>query len=170
MVKVAGSNPAAPTKALILQAAAKCATSRKMRVRILDVGSGASCARSSTSSTSESKQRTPPPFRLRRSPSGPVSRILSRTAIHLGRTLPCASCGPPGLARATHRPFWPCSGWGLPCAACCQPAGALLPHPFSLACARRPSAVYSLLHFPSPCGVRPLAGILLCGVRTFLCA
>jgi len=32
----------------------------------------------------------------------------------------------------------------------------------------RPSAVYSLLHFPSPHGARPLAGILPCGVRTFL--
>ncbi len=33
----------------------------------------------------------------------------------------------------------------------------------------RPSAVYSLWHFPSPHGARPLAGILLCGARTFLC-
>ena len=32
----------------------------------------------------------------------------------------------------------------------------------------RPSAVYFLRHFPSPRGVRPLAGILLCGARTFL--
>ncbi len=31
-----------------------------------------------------------------------------------------------------------------------------------------PSAVCSLLHFPSPHGARPLAGILLCGARTFL--
>ena len=35
---------------------------------------------------------------------------------------------------------------------------------------RRPSAVCSLWHFPSPRGVRPLAGILLYGARTFLCA
>lgn len=34
----------------------------------------------------------------------------------------------------------------------------------------RPSAVCSLCHFPSPRGVRQLAGILLCGARTFLCA
>lgn len=34
----------------------------------------------------------------------------------------------------------------------------------------RPSAVYSLLHFPSPHGARPLAGILLCEARTFLSA
>jgi len=31
-----------------------------------------------------------------------------------------------------------------------------------------PSAVYSLLHCPSPRDARPLAGILLCGARTFL--
>ena len=31
-----------------------------------------------------------------------------------------------------------------------------------------PSAVYFLWHFPSPHGVRPLTGILLCGARTFL--
>ena len=35
---------------------------------------------------------------------------------------------------------------------------------------RRPSADYSLWHFPSPRGVRSLTGILLCGARTFLCA
>jgi hypothetical protein len=32
----------------------------------------------------------------------------------------------------------------------------------------QPSAVYFLWHFPSPHGVRQLAGILLCGARTFL--
>ena len=31
-----------------------------------------------------------------------------------------------------------------------------------------PSAVCSLLHFPSPRGARPLAGTLPCGARTFL--
>ena len=31
-----------------------------------------------------------------------------------------------------------------------------------------PSAVYFLCHFPSPHGVRLLAGTLLCGARTFL--
>ena len=35
---------------------------------------------------------------------------------------------------------------------------------------RRPSADYSLWHFPSPRGVRSLTGILLCGARTFLYA
>ncbi len=32
-------------------------------------------------------------------------------------------------------PIWPCSGWGLPCDLCYQRPGALLPHPFTLACA-----------------------------------
>ncbi len=38
-------------------------------------------------------------------------------------------------SRRTHEaPIWPCSGWGLPCGRCCQNPGALLPHPFTLAC------------------------------------
>ena len=67
-------------------------------------------------------------------------------------------------------PTWPCSGWGLPCDRCHQRPGALLPHPFTLACAasRRPSAVCSLWHFPSPRGARALPGTLPCGARTFL--
>ncbi len=40
-----------------------------------------------------------------------------------------------------------------------------LPEPLT-----RPSAGYFLWHFPSPHGVRLLAGILLCGARTFLYA
>ena len=32
-------------------------------------------------------------------------------------------------------PIWPCSEWGLPCDLCYQRPGALLPHPFTLACA-----------------------------------
>ena len=42
---------------------------------------------------------------------------------------------------------------------------AVSPLPVRLA---TPSAVCSLLHFPSPCGAQPLAGILPCGARTFL--
>jgi len=42
--------------------------------------------------------------------------------------------------------------------------------PYGHKVGRRPSAVCSLWHFPSPHGVRPLAGILPCGARTFLCA
>jgi len=58
----------------------------------------------------------------------------------------------------------------LPCDVRCRTPGALLPHRFTLACApsRRPSAVCSLLHFPSPRGARELPGTLPCGARTFL--
>jgi hypothetical protein len=42
---------------------------------------------------------------------------------------------------------------------------AVSPLPVRLA---TPSAVYSLLHFPSPCDAQPLAGIPPCGARTFL--
>ena len=85
----------------------------------------------------------------------------------------------PGLSRLFSRvgaghafvPAWPCSGWGLPCDGCCQPPGALLPHPFTLACApvsRGSSAVCFLRHFPAPRGVRALPGTLPFGARTFL--
>ncbi len=47
-------------------------------------------------------------------------------------------------------------------ASCCQSRGGLLHHRFTLACARRPSAVCSLLHCPSPCDARLLAGTLPC--------
>ena len=66
-------------------------------------------------------------------------------------------------------PIWSCSGWGFACRPCYHVRGELLPRHFNLACASRPSAVYFLFHFPAPHGVRPLAGILLCGARTFLC-
>lgn len=92
-------------------------------------------------------------------------------------------------------PIWPCSGWGLPCRPCYQVRGGLLPaarlrrpprtsqcrapfHPCLIPRlpgrlrrheSRRPSAVCSLLHFPSPRGARQLAGIPLYGARTFLC-
>src|SRR5660397_204103 len=49
--------------------------------------------------------------------SGPVSRILSRAAIHLGSASPQTSSGQPGgIGRAAlqHLPIRPCTGWGLP--------------------------------------------------------
>jgi hypothetical protein len=71
--------------------------------------------------------------------SRPVSRVLSRTAIHLGRMSPCASSDLPGdparaarAARGCVPPIWSCSGWGLPCRRCCHRRGALLPHHFTL--------------------------------------
>ena len=53
----------------------------------------------------------------------------------------------------------------LPPLVCLEGLAALRPR----SPARGP-AVCFLCHFPSPHGVRPLAGILLCGARTFLCA
>jgi hypothetical protein len=65
---------------------------------------------------------------------------------------------------------WPCTGWGLPAATVARRTGALLPHRFTLACARRagPSAVCSLL--PCPRGRPRLSrlSILPCGAPTFL--
>jgi hypothetical protein len=68
--------------------------------------------------------------------------------------------------------MWPCSGWGLPCHPGHPGCGALLPHRFTLACARprraRPSAVCSLWHCPAGRPDWPLASTLPCGVPTFL--
>ena len=76
------------------------------------------------------------------SPAGGVSRVLSpaeagedhfsRTAIADGLQQPTRDSD--GAGRASS-PTWPCSGWGLPCDLCHQRPGALLPHPFTLACA-----------------------------------
>jgi len=116
-----------------------------------------------------------------RSWSRPVSRILCRpmaraaVAIHLGRTLPSASCGLPGGCRGrshggTGRPYLLL---GLAPDGVCLAApvalraGELLPHPFTLTGAEAP-AVCSLLHFPrvAPPGIFP--SVLPCEVRTFL--
>jgi len=77
-------------------------------------------------------------------------------AIHLGRPLPDGSSSQPGSLGAKHpcscereTPIWPCSGWGLPCGRRCRSPGALLPHPFTLACAP-----------DSPKGVRAIGGML----------
>jgi hypothetical protein len=109
---------------------------------------------------------------------GGISRVLSRSR---GEDHFSGSAVAGALERPTRdsdgagnssSPIWPCSGWGLPCHSCYQERGALLPHPFTLACALGsrlgPSAVCSLLHFPSPRGARALPGTLPCGARTFL--
>jgi len=69
--------------------------------------------------------------------SRPISRVLSGTAIHLGRTSPCASsdlpgstCGPHAAAEAARSPIWSCSGWGLPCRRVLPPARCALTAPF----------------------------------------
>ena len=91
---------------------------------------------------------------------GPVSRVLSRRRYPKGDRIgggshssgpwiapwleqpTRASRGetplPPSLAfRRRKAPIWPCSGWGLPCRFRCRSRGALLPHPFTLACSRK---------------------------------
>ena len=68
-------------------------------------------------------------------------------------------------------PVWPCSRWGLPCHPCYQRRGALLPHPFTLACARlaarhRRSALCGTFPGVTPAGCYPAPSIR--GARTFL--
>jgi len=68
----------------------------------------------------------------------PSSVPLRGRIIHLGPLSPTASSSLPGTqaGRAVPSPpIWPCSEWGLPCGPCYQRPGALLPHPFTLACA-----------------------------------
>jgi hypothetical protein len=67
--------------------------------------------------------------------SRPVSRVLSRTAIPLGRTSPHASSDLPGSsAGRTIAPLFGLAPGGVyRAAACCHPRGALLPHLFTLA-------------------------------------
>ena len=57
---------------------------------------------------------------------------MSGTDIAAGLERPTRDSGGAGSASS---PIWPCSGWGLPCGPCHQRPGALLPHPFTLACA-----------------------------------
>lgn len=63
-------------------------------------------------------------------------------------------------------PIWPCSRWGLPCRRCCQRPGALLPHPFTLACEVALHRRYTL------CGTFPVLapeGPCTAGVTRHLC-
>lgn len=117
------------------------------------------------------------PTKPKKRGSRPVSRVLSRATIPLGRTSPHASSNLPGGGRGPRRapcgaylPIWSCSRWGLPCRDCYQPRGALLPHRFTLAtpALRQRSAVCFLLHFPWACAPQALPGTLPCGARTFL--
>lgn len=71
--------------------------------------------------------------------------------------------------KTTFRPAWPCSRWGLPGRRHrCRRRWSLTPpfHPRRRGCPLWQYA--SLLHLPSSYPARPLAGTLLCGVRTFL--
>jgi len=107
--------------------------------------------------------------------SRPVSRVLyvSRRDSHSSR---------PGVATWLQRPtreqrgpryrspIWSCSEWGLPCRTTLTPYAVrsyrtLSPLPDPLA---RPSAVCSLLHWPSAHAAQELPGTLPYGARTFL--
>jgi hypothetical protein len=78
------------------------------------------------------------PSATKRGGSRPISRVLSWTIIHLGRTSPYASsdlpgspCGPQERARRPARfPIWSCSRWGLPCRRMLPPARCALTAPF----------------------------------------
>ena len=81
----------------------------------------------------------------------PVSRVLSRTIIHLGLPSPTTSSGLPGsdTGRIKRSLFGLAPGGVYLATTCYHARGALLPHPFTLTeCVARTSAVYSLLHFP----------------------
>lgn len=81
---------------------------------------------------------------------------LTRGSSETGRFIPLFSLAPAGFTRRR----------------CRQRSGALLPHLFNLACVSRPSAVYFLLHCPSPGNSFPEAWVLPSampfGARTFL--
>ena len=66
--------------------------------------------------------------------SRPISRVLSRAAIHLGRASPFASSNLPrnSCGHTKRSSIRSCSGWGLPCHRCRHLCGALLPHHFTL--------------------------------------
>ncbi len=85
-------------------------------------------------------------------------------AIHLGRRLLDGSSSQPGSPGAKHAclscerretPIRPCSGWGLPCGCRCRPPGALLPHPFTLACPPRHPKIWRSHRRFALCGTFP---------------
>ena len=66
-----------------------------------------------------------------------ISRVLSRTIIHLGQLSPAASSNLPGSPLGTggagkpaHSPIWSCSGRGLPCRELLPVARCALTAPF----------------------------------------
>ena len=93
--------------------------------------------------------------------SRPVSRVLSRMVIPLGRTSPPASSGLPGSrVRATRAHSAPAPLFGLAPGGVylatnrCRPCGALLPHLFTLTCAPE-GAIGGLFSAALSVGSRP---------------
>jgi hypothetical protein len=95
----------------------------------------------------------------------------SRTCVATGLKQPTRKAARAAQCRNESAPFpiWSCSEWGLPCRSVARLAvrsyRTVSPLPDLLA---EPSAVCSLLHFPSPRGAQALPGTLPCGARTFL--
>jgi hypothetical protein len=106
-------------------------------------------------------------------PSFVTARKRAARTISLGRRLLAGSSSRPGTddgAGSTSSLLGLAPGGVCLAAHRYRERGGLLPHRFTLACDAlpRPSAVFSLLHFPSSHDARPLAGTLPCGARTFL--
>ena len=107
--------------------------------------------------------------------SRPVSRVLYvlRRDSHSSRPGVAAWLQQPTREQRGPRyrsPIWSCSEWGLPCRTTLAPYAVrsyrtLSPLPDPLA---RPSAVCSLLHWPSAHAAQELPGTLPYGARTFL--
>ncbi len=116
----------------------------------------------------------------KRGGSRPVSRVLSRTAIHLRRMSPCACSDLPG-SRAGDTLALPYLvllrvGFTLPLllpATRCALTLSRLPRqataPFHPCRSGWTWAVCFLWHFPWACAPQALPGTLPCGARTFLC-
>ncbi len=108
-------------------------------------------------------------------PEPAVSRVLSRTIIHLGQSSPTASSNLPGsplgTGGAADKPRTPLFGLApggvYRAASCYQSRGALLPHLFTLTNVQ--PAVSFLWHFPWARAPQVLPGALSEGARTFLC-
>jgi hypothetical protein len=107
--------------------------------------------------------------------SRPVSRVLFalRRDSHSSRPHVTVRLKQPTREQRGPRyrsPIRSCSGWGLPCHAALSPRAVrsyrtVSPLPDPLA---GPSAVCSLLHWPSARAAQALPGTLPCGARTFL--
>ncbi len=125
--------------------------------------------------SSPPRRRVAVVMKARKRWSRPVSRVLYvlRRDSHSSRPGVAAWLQQPTREQRGPRyrsPIWSCSEWGLPCRTTLTPYAVrsyrtLSPLPDPLA---RPSAVCSLLHWPSAHAAQELPGTLPCGARTFL--
>ena len=117
-------------------------------------------------------------FFLVMSGSRPISRVLSRTVIHLGYMSPCSSCDLPGnSAGRTIVPLFGLAPGGVFPATDVTTSAVRsyrtfspLPNLTNLGYATKVSswAVYFLWHYPSAHAAQALPGTLPYGARTFL--